>query len=445
MSGADTIVAIASAAGQAGIGVVRVSGPDVRAVMSATCSRVLPAREACLARFKDAVGCTIDEGIALYFPGPQSYTGEDVLELQGHGSPVVLRRLVQRCIELGARLAEPGEFTRRAFLNDKLDLAQAEAVADLISASSEQAARSAMRSLQGEFSDLVRVLQGKLTDVRVFVEASLDFPEDDIDPTQLGRVPAALRDILQAIDAALTAAAQGSLLREGLRVALIGPPNSGKSSIINRLSNDDVAIVTPIPGTTRDLIRQTVDIRGLPVHIVDTAGLRETQDPIEAIGIARTWDAVALADLVVLVSEPSTDDEVLQKLRARLPEERPLIHVHNKIDLVDRPASMKTVAGSAEIWVSAKTGDGFDLLEGAIADTAGWSGAGEGVFMARERHVQALTRCREHLRAASTLLAQTELAAEELRHAQLALSELTGEVVSDDLLGQIFSRFCIGK
>ena len=445
MSDADTIVALASAAGQAGIGVVRVSGPNTRVVMSGTCGRTLPAREACLSRFRDAAGRTIDEGIALYFPAPHSYTGEDVLELQAHGSPVILRLLVQRCLQLGTRLAAPGEFTRRAFLNDKLDLAQAEAVADVIGASTEQAARSAMRSLQGEFSALVHDLQARLTDARVFVEATLDFPEEDIDPAQQQRLPVALQGLMHAIDAALAAAQQGSLLREGLRVALIGPPNVGKSSIINVLSGDEVAIVTPIPGTTRDLIRQTVEIHGLPVHIVDTAGLRLAQDPVEAIGIARTWDTMADADLVVFVSEASTADQMLHKVRAKLPPGRPLIHAHNKIDLGDRTPARKKMAGDDEVWLSAKTGAGMELLKSAIAEAAGWSGAGEGMFMARERPVQALVRCRERLQAASMLLAQAELAAEELRHAQLALSELTGEVVSDDLLGEIFSRFCIGK
>ena len=445
MSDADTIVALASAAGQAGIGVVRVSGPNTRAVMSGTCGRPLPAREACLSRFRDAAGRTIDEGIALYFPAPHSYTGEDVLELQAHGSPVILRLLIQRCLQLGARLAEPGEFTRRAFLNDKLDLAQAEAVADVIGASTEQAARSAMRSLQGEFSSLVHELQARLTDARVFVEATLDFPEEDIDPAQQQRLPVALQGLMYAIDAALAAAQQGSLLREGLRVALIGPPNVGKSSLINLLSDDEVAIVTPIPGTTRDLIRQTVEIQGLPVHIVDTAGLRLAQDPVEAIGIARTWDTMANADLVVFVSEASTTDQILHEVRAKLPPGRPLVHVHNKIDLDERAPARKKTTGGDEVWLSAKTGAGMELLKSAIADAAGWSGAGEGMFMARERHVQALVRCRERLQDASTLIAQAELAAEELRHAQRALSELTGEVVSDDLLGEIFSRFCIGK
>ena len=413
--------------------------------MSGTCGRVLPAREVCLSKFSDAAGRTIDEGIALYFPAPRSYTGEDVLELQAHGSPVVLRLLVQRCVQLGARLAEPGEFTRRAFLNDKLDLAQAEAVADVISASTEQAARSAMRSLQGEFSSLVRDLQAKLTDARAFLEATLDFPEEDIDPAHQQRLPVALQGLMHAIEAALATAQQGSLLREGLRVALVGPPNAGKSSILNMLSQDEVAIVTPIPGTTRDLIRQSVEIQGLPVHIVDTAGLRLAEDPVEAIGIARTWDAIAHTDLVVFVSEPATANAMLQELRAKRPVGRSLIHVHNKIDLDGLPPARQETPDGDEVWLSAKTGEGMELLQSAIADAGGWSGAGEGLFMARARHVQALMRCRAHLHAAAELLAEPELAAEELRHAQRALSELTGEVVSDDLLGEIFGRFCIGK
>ena len=445
MSDADTIVALASAAGQAGIGVVRVSGPATRAVMRAVCGRSLPAREACLVRFLDDAGVAIDQGIALYFAAPHSYTGEDVLELQAHGGPVVLRLLVQRCLRLGARLAEPGEFTRRAFLNDKLDLAQAEAVADLIAAGSEKAARSAMRSLQGDFSALVRRFQERLTDVRAFIEAALDFPEEDIDPVAHARVHAELRALLDSVGAAIAATQQGALLRDGLRVALSGAPNVGKSSIINALAKEEVAIVTPLPGTTRDLIRETIVIDGLPVHIVDTAGLRTPSDPIEEIGITRSRDAIADADVVLLVAEHAAPDTALPKeALGTLPAHGKLVCVHNKIDLTSHePAAIHRPDG-VDVWISAKTGAGLNLLREAIVRAAGWSGAEAGTFMARERHVQALQRCRERLDAALAL-AEDELVAEELRQAQQALSVLTGEMVSDDLLGEIFSRFCIGK
>ena len=446
MSDADTIVALATAGGQAGIGVVRVSGPRAQAVMLGACGRKVPARHASLVRFRDAGGDTIDEGIALYFPGPQSYTGEDVLELQAHGGPVVLRMLIERCVELGARRAQPGEFTRRAFLNDKLDLTQAEAVADLISASTDQAARSAMRSLQGEFSKRVHDLQAQLTQIRVFVEATLDFPDEDIDPRQQAQVPADLRTLTQSIDATLAVAAQGSLLRDGLRVALIGAPNVGKSSILNVLSKEEVAIVTPIPGTTRDLVRQSLQINGLPIHIIDTAGLRSAQDPIEAIGIERTWETIANADLVLLVSDVAQPDtDLMNELRGKLPLECRVIQVRNKIDLTGRPAAILDHAEQVEVWISAKTGAGVELLANAIAQAAGWTGETEGLFMARGRHLEALARCRVHLNTAVEVLPGAELVAEELRQAQLALSELTGEVASDDLLGEIFARFCIGK
>ena len=446
MSDADTIVALATAAGQSGIGVVRVSGQQTAAVMLGACGRCLPARQACLARFRDAAGATIDRGIALYFPAPHSYTGEDVLELQAHGGPVVLRLLIERCLQLGARLAAPGEFTRRAFLNDKLDLAQAEAVADVIGASTEQAARSAMRSLQGEFSARVHRLQARLTDIRAFVEATLDFPEDEIDQHQRFRTPADLDELIREIDATVAIAQQGSLLRDGLRVALAGAPNVGKSSIINMLSKEDVAIVTPIPGTTRDPIRQTLEINGLPVHIVDTAGLRSAHDPIEAIGIDRTWQAIANADLIVLVSDASMQEtDLTNELQGKLPAERKLLHVRNKIDLIGHAPAITPGHDHVEVWVSAKTGAGLELLQDSIVNLAGWTGAGEGMFMARARHLQALGECRARLESAIAVFPEAELVAEELRNAQRALSELTGEMASDDLLGEIFSRFCIGK
>lgn len=446
MPGADTIVALATASGQAGIGVVRVSGPDATAIMAAVCGRTFPPRTASLARFRDGRGQTLDQGIALFFPAPRSYTGEDVLELQAHGGPVLLKLLVERCLELGARLAEPGEFTRRAFLNDKLDLAQAEAVADLIGASTEQAARSAARSLEGEFSVRVRSFQERLTALRAYVEATLDFPEEDIDSVEQGRLAADLRALQQSIAGVLQTARQGSLLREGLRVALVGPPNVGKSSIINVLSNEDVAIVTPVPGTTRDLVRQTVVIEGVPVHIVDTAGVRRAEDPIEQIGIDRAWAAVATADVILVVADASAAEiQSTEEIEARLPPGRSVIHVHNKIDLAGRLPGLETATGQTHVWMSALSKAGLDLLRQAIVGTRDWSGAGEGVFMARVRHVDALARCRGRIDAALATFRDAELVAEELRQAQLALSEITGEYAADDLLGEIFSRFCIGK
>ncbi len=446
MDVADTIAALASAPGQAGIGVIRVSGPQTVTLMEGVVGRVLPPRMACLIKFRDASGGTIDEGIALYFPAPRSYTGEDILELQGHGGPAVLRRLLRRCLELGARLAEPGEFTRRAFLNDKLDLTQAEAVADLIGASTEQAALSALRSLQGEFSSLVHDLQRSLTELRVLVEATLDFPDEEIDHLHQNRVRRQIEDLVSAVRETLKVARQGSLLRDGLRIAIVGLPNVGKSSIINRLAKEDVAIVTAIPGTTRDLIRQSVEIRGFPVHIVDTAGLRRADDPVEKIGIARTWEAITRSDLAMVVSDLSVNEpELVAEICAKLPVGLRRIHVHNKTDLVGQSPRVTKSSETDEVWISASTGSGIELLEDLILQAAGWESATDGVFIARERHVLGLAQCRERLESALETLSQPELVAEELRHAQLALSRLTGEVTSDDLLGEIFSRFCIGK
>jgi tRNA modification GTPase len=376
----------------------------------------------------------LDEGIALYFAAPHSFTGEHVLELQGHGGPVVLNLILQRCVELGARLAAPGEFTRRAYLNGKLDLAQAEAVADLIDAASGEAARSAVRSLSGAFSARIAELVEALTRLRMLVEATLDFPEEEID---------FLRDAdafgrLDAIDASLRAvrsqARQGVLLREGLTVVLIGQPNVGKSSLMNQLAGFEAAIVTEIAGTTRDTVREAIQIQGVPLHIIDTAGLRDTDDAVEKIGIARTWDAVGKADAAHGVGEREV--AILQRLPgvARLT-------LHNKIDVtLDAPRAV-----GDEIWLSAKTGAGVELLREKLLDAAGWQAAGEGAFMARARHLDALGRAAGHLAAARAAAAQLELFAEELRLAQAALSEITGEFTADDLLGEIFSKFCIGK
>ncbi|MBU1224389.1 MAG: tRNA uridine-5-carboxymethylaminomethyl(34) synthesis GTPase MnmE [Gammaproteobacteria bacterium] len=437
----DLIAAIATAPGRGGVGVVRVSGADIAPLAVAILGRVPEARHATYSRFLDSQGEVLDEGIALVFAAPHSFTGEHVLELQGHGGPVVLNLILERCIELGARLAEPGEFSRRAFLNGKLDLAQAEAVADLIDAASSEAARSAVRSLSGAFSARIAELVEGLTRLRMLVEATLDFPEEEID---------FLRDAdafgrLDAIDARLQAvraqAKQGVLLREGLTVVLIGQPNVGKSSLMNQLAGFEAAIVTEIAGTTRDTVREAIQIQGVPLHVIDTAGLRDTDDAVEKIGIARTWAAVEKADVALLLVDAAhglgeREAAILQRLPAVA-----RLTIHNKIDVT---LAAPRVAGD-EIWLSAKTGAGVELLRDKLLEAAGWQAAGEGAFMARARHLDALSRAAGHLAAARAAAAQLELFAEELRLAQAALSEITGEFSADDLLGEIFSKFCIGK
>ena len=437
----DLIVAIATAPGRGGVGIVRVSGADVAPLAMAILGSMPEVRHATFCRFLDHDGQAIDEGIALHFVAPHSFTGEHVLELQGHGGPVVLNLVLQRCLELGARLAEPGEFSRRAFLNGKLDLVQAEAVADLIDAASTEAARSAVRSLAGAFSARIAELVEALTRLRMLVEATLDFPEEEID--FLEQADAFGR--LDAIDASLAAvraqARQGALLREGLTVVLIGQPNVGKSSLLNRLAGFEAAIVTEIAGTTRDTVREAIQIQGVPLHIVDTAGLRETDDAVEKLGIARTWEAVEKADVaLLLVDAAHGPGEREAAILARLPPVARLT-IHNKIDVT---GEAPRVAGD-EIWLSARTGAGVALLRDKLLESAGWQAAGEGTFMARARHLEALGRAAGHLAGARESTGQLELFAEELRLAQAALSEITGEFTADDLLGEIFSRFCIGK
>ncbi|MBZ0142536.1 MAG: tRNA uridine-5-carboxymethylaminomethyl(34) synthesis GTPase MnmE [Rhodocyclaceae bacterium] len=443
---ADVIVAIATAPGRGGIGVVRLSGPDLASQARQLTGRELSPRLATFGRFLDAAAAEIDEGIALYFPAPHSYTGEDVLELQGHGGPVVMELLLQRCLELGARLAEPGEFTRRAFFNDKLDLAQAEAVADLIEASTAAAARSAIRSLSGEFSSAVHELVEQLIALRTLVEATLDFPEEDVDFLHQtdadGRLSAQIRDV----DRLLAKARQGSLLRKGLHVVLVGQPNVGKSSLLNRLAGEERAIVTAIPGTTRDALRETIQIEGIPLHVIDTAGLRETEDEIEQLGIARSWKEIGRADVVLHMLDARTGmTEADRTIVARLPGNIEQIVLHNKSDLAGHAASREVAGGRVALWLSAKTGDGMSLLEQELLRVAGWQAGAEDVFMARERHLLALKEARAHLLEAQARQAQAELLAEELRLAQEALGSITGEFTPDDLLGEIFSRFCIGK
>ena len=437
----DLIAAIATAPGRGGVGVIRVSGADISPLAIAMLGRLPEARHATFSRFLDGNGDVLDEGIALHFVAPHSFTGEQVLELQGHGGPVVLNLVLQRCVELGARLAEPGEFTRRAYLNGKLDLAQAEAVADLIDAASGEAARSAVRSLSGAFSARIAELVEALTRLRMLVEATLDFPEEEIDFLHQADAFGRLDRIDASLQAVRAQARQGALLREGLTVVLIGQPNVGKSSLLNQLAGFEAAIVTEIAGTTRDTVREAIQIQGVPLHIIDTAGLRETDDAVEKIGIARTWAAVEKADVALLLVDAAHGlGAVEAMILQRLPEVIRLT-IHNKIDVTEEAPRVR----GNEIWLSAKTGDGVELLRDKLLESAGWQAAGEGAFMARARHLDALARGAHHLMAARQLASQLELFAEELRLAQAALSEITGAFTADDLLGEIFSKFCIGK
>jgi tRNA modification GTPase len=442
----DLIAAIATAHGRAGIGVVRVSGKSLAALAEALIGIVPRPRQATRAAFRDAHGAAIDDGLALYFPAPRSYTGEDVLELQVHGGPVVLQMLLRRCFELGARLAEPGEFTRRAFLNDKLDLAQAEAVADVIEAATETAARCAVRSLQGEFSAAIGDLRNQLIELRMLIEATLDFPEEEIDPLDRADARGRLARLRAALADTLARAKQGSLLRAGLHVVLAGQPNVGKSSLLNRLAGEELAIVTPIPGTTRDSVRQAVQVEGVPLNVVDTAGLRDSTDEVERLGIERTWSEIERADLLLLVVDArlgvtATDEAIA----ARLPQQLRRVVVYNKIDLAGEPPQVGEQRDGTAVHLSAKTGAGIDLLRKTLLQYAGWQSAEESVFIARERHLVALRRAAERLETASGQLAAPELLAEELRLAQGDLGAITGEFTADDLLGEIFARFCIGK
>jgi len=446
----ETIAAVATPAGRGGIGVVRISGTDLSAIVEGVLGAEPSARTATLATFRGAGGEPLDRGIALYFPAPASYTGENVLELHGHGGPAVLGLLLGRCLDLGARIAEPGEFTRRAFLNGKLDLAQAEAVADLIDAATATAARAAARSLTGAFSEEIHAAVDGLIELRGFTEAALDFPEEDIEFMRTADAAGKLADLRARVAAIVARARQGSLLREGLDVVLIGQPNVGKSSLLNQLVGEDVAIVTPVPGTTRDAIRSRIEISGIPLHVIDTAGLRPAADAVEQIGIERTWASIARADLALIVTdarEPQHAGDAT--IIGRLPEGLPRIVVRNKIDLLGIDARRSSDQDAVEVWLSAKTGAGLELLREAILSTAGARDAMESVFLARARHLRALDFAAAHLAAADEQLAATppalELFAEELRAAQQALGAITGEFSADDLLGEIFTRFCIGK
>jgi tRNA modification GTPase len=442
----DPIAAIATAPGRGGIGVVRVSGKNLTPLAQALLGRVPAPRAAVRASFLDAQGAAIDDGIALYFPAPRSYTGEDVIELQGHGGVVVLQMLLKRCLELGVRLAEPGEFTRRAFLNDKLDLAQAESVADLIEAATDSAARCALRSLRGEFSAAIEELVSQLIELRMLVEATLDFPEEELDPLDRADAKGRHARLVVAIETALAKSRQGSLLRTGLQVVLAGQPNVGKSSLLNRLAGEELAIVTAIPGTTRDSVRQVIQLDGVPLNIVDTAGLRDTQDEVERMGIARTWSEIGKADVVLLLvdARAGVTEQDLQML-GRIPQWAKRVFVHNKIDLAQNAPRVQRDQASTGIHLSAKTGMGMDLLRAELLAIAGWQQGAEDLFMARERHLVALCHAAWHAARAGEHFGRPELFAEELRLAQQHLSSITGEFAADDLLGEIFSRFCIGK
>lgn len=439
----NTIAAIATAQGRGGVGVVRVSGSAVPRIALKLLGELPAPRFAKYGSFLDESGQAIDQGIALYFVAPHSYTGENVLELQGHGGIAILQLLLQRCIELGARLAEPGEFTRRAYLNNKLDLAQAESVADLIEATTSEGARSAMRSLQGDFSAKIHSLVDELISLRMLVEAMLDFPEEDIEIVDAARCDAQLQKIQLKLNNTLQSATQGSLLREGAHIVLVGRPNVGKSSLLNKLTGQDVALVSDVPGTTRDVIRQAIQIRGVPLHIVDTAGLRESQDAVENMGIARTHQTAQRADLILLLLEANqnitTQDE---DILALLPAEIPRLQVFNKADLLVGERDVLPVNG---IYVSAKTGQGMEVLRDRLLELVGWRSQEGGAFMARTRHLLALNLAQDHLALANNVRHHPELFAEELRLVQQALSSITGEFTADDLLGEIFSRFCIGK
>ncbi len=468
------IAAIATAAGRGAVGIVRVSGRGPEPVIAAVCGRSLKPREATYLPFRAADGAPIDHGLAIHFPGPNSYTGEDVLELQAHGGPVVLQLLLARCLEAGAgigvRVAEPGEFTQRAFLNDKIDLAQAEAIADLIDASTEAAARSASRSLAGEFSREIGALRQALIHLRMLVEATLDFPEEEIDFLQQSDAQGQLDRLRTQLDAVLARTRQGALLREGIKVVIAGQPNAGKSSLLNALAGAELAIVTPIAGTTRDVVSQSIQIEGVPVHVVDTAGLRESDDPVEKIGIERAWAQIAQADAVLFLHDVSrrddaasqaADAQIAQRLAQRVPASVPVIEVWNKQDLLPAggqaardgvsqgPGTGADPDDAGPIALSARTGQGLHRLRQRLLEVAGWQSAPEGLWLARERHVQALRRVQAHLQVAEGHLLPGALAldlmAEELRLAQNALNEITGEFSADDLLGVIFSSFCIGK
>ena len=450
---ADTIAAIATPPGRGGIGIVRVSGRGLLPLAQSLTGKTPQPRRATGADFLAADGAPLDNGLLLYFPAPHSFTGEDVLELQGHGGPVVMQLLLARCVELGARLAEPGEFARRAFENDKIDLAQAEGIADLIEAASAQAARSALRSLSGEFSQAVQAVVAQFVELRMLIEATLDFPDEDIPAEELLAdidAVARLAKLTADLAALRSRARQGALLRTGLHVVLAGLPNVGKSSLLNRLAGEERAIVTDIAGTTRDAVRETIQVEGIPLHVIDTAGLRDTEDAVEKIGIERTWREIERADVVLQIVDARTGVTPSDHaIAVRLPAGIERIVVENKCDLAGNAPGRHETDGQVHLRLSAKTGAGMQLLHDELLRVAGWVGHGEDVLLARERHLEALKLAAQKSALAGRRLsepnARLELVAEELRFAQQALSSITGEFTADDLLGEIFGRFCIGK
>jgi tRNA modification GTPase len=452
VSSQDTIVAVASAPGRGAVGVIRVSGREVPRIAAGILGSLPAPRHARLANFLDAQGQSLDEGLALYFPAPASYTGEHVLEIHGHGGVLIVDMVLKRLLELGCRMARPGEFSERAFLNGKIDIAQAEAIADLIEAGSTAAARAAVRSLQGEFSARIADLKSHITGLRAYVEAAIDFPDEEIDFLSGDVLQERLAAVFSGFESITAAARQGALLREGLNVAIAGPPNAGKSSLLNRLAGDDVAIVTDVPGTTRDVLRQQVHLDGLPLNLVDTAGLRAAVDVVEAEGVRRARTEIARADRVLYVLDASTasgnDSEAWRSELALLPSAIPVTLVFNKIDLTGTPAGVDETASPPRVFLSARTGEGFDILRSHLKAAAGYLNSESGALAARRRHLDALYRARHHVQTAADILRSTrafELFAEDLRLAQHALGEITGEFTSDDLLGQIFGSFCIGK
>ena len=450
----DTIVAQATPIGRGGVGILRVSGPLASKVAEAVLGRTLTPRMANYLPFKDSNGETLDQGIALFFKAPNSFTGEDVLELQGHGGQVILDILLKRILEVeGVRIARAGEFSEQAFLNDKLDLAQAEAIADLIDATSEQAARSALKSLQGEFSNKINQLVDSVIYLRTYVEAAIDFPDEEIDFLADGKIEGHLNDIIQQLNGVRQEAKQGAILREGMKVVIAGRPNAGKSSLLNALAGREAAIVTDIAGTTRDVLREHIHIDGMPLHIIDTAGLREASDEVERIGIARAWEEIAQADQVLLMidsTEQKVDDFKAEwaEFLAKLPPNMPVTVIRNKVDLSGEPEGLEQLENFTLIRLSAQTKVGVDLLREHLKKSMGYQSSTEGGFLARRRHLQALEEAAAHLARGHVQLTQFfagELLAEELRMVQNALSEITGQFTSDDLLGNIFSSFCIGK
>ena len=438
----DTIAAIATPPGRGGVGIIRLSGPHAAKIGEKIIGPLATPRLATLSEFCDADGKAIDYGLAIYFPGPNSFTGEDVLELQAHGGPLVLDMLLKHVLSLGARMARPGEFSERAYLNDKLDLAQAEAIADLIDSSSETAARAAMRSLDGEFSNTINELLEKLIHLRMYVESAIDFPDEEIDFLSDGKIQTQLDNIHAATQAVFESARQGSILREGITLVIAGKPNAGKSSLMNRLAQREAAIVTDIPGTTRDVLREAITLDGIPLHLVDTAGLRESDDVVEQQGIERARKEIEQADIILHIIDSSTENTNDDSL-VNLPLSIPRIDVYNKIDLNE----VANIKHDEAVYLSAKTGQGLDRLEQKIKKIIGLKDNTEGLFSARRRHLDALERTLSHIKAAQHHLSQQvgELVAEELKIAQDNLAQITGEFTSDDLLGEIFSQFCIGK